>query len=480
MKIHPSIQIRAGDLKPVVAGLGKLIPRKASLPALRCVKVEMVKRDTLRLTATDLNLTLAIEVPATVGKGGEALPTPFLIPLERLRDLVRRTGADEALDLGPAAKAPALDEFPEAVTFRASPIPLPDSAASGLVHAFACASRDTTRHILQGAFLDTSGKGAKAHRIVGTDGRHLFSSNSLRLPKVKGPVILPDHPLWQWKPLAESRPWTLRLGAEKDGIVPFRIDGPHWSVTGKTVEGNYPNYRQVIPPPDQFKTRITMSDPAREAIHRLIPRLPGRKLANRPVGLHLEKGRLGLLARESNDEPWILHPIDAVESTGPDLCSFVNRDYLQKATDFGLGEIALIDAMSPVQFSREGDLMIVMPVRAIDPERIERPKLTPAVKPSPRAGGKPVPSKPRKAAPARTKPKTKPSTADPANPADPIDEVENRIAKANEALASVGKQLESATGSLRTARRQRGEDREELRGFRSLFSSIKKITGGSN
>ncbi|MDF1862593.1 MAG: DNA polymerase III subunit beta [Verrucomicrobiales bacterium] len=480
MKTHQSIQIRAGDLKPVVAGLGKLIPRKASLPALQCVKVEMVKRDTLRLTATDLNLTLAIEVPATVGKGVEPSPAPFLIPLERLRDLVRRTGANEALDLGPAVKAPAPDEFPEATTFRASPIPLPDSAASGLVHAFACASRDTTRHILQGAFLDTSGKGAKAHRIVGTDGRHLFSSNSLYLPKVKGPVILPDHKLWQWKPLAESRPWTLRLGAEKDGIVPFRIDGPHWSVTGKTVEGNYPNYRQVIPPSDQFKTRVTMSDPALEAINRLIPRLPGKKLANSPVGLHLEKGRLGLLARESNDEPWILHPIDTVATTGPDLCSFVNRDYLQKAVDFGLGEIHLIDAMSPVQFSREGDLMIVMPIRAIDPERIERPKLTPAVMPSIPKQKNAAPEKAEKSTPSRRKPKAKPERSERTDPADPIDEVASRIAEANEAIASAGKQLQEATGSLKTARRQRREDREELRGFRSLFSSIKKITTGSN
>ena len=57
---------------------------------------------------------------------------------------------------------------------------------------------------------------------------------------------------------------------------------------------------------------------------------------------------------------------------------------------------------------------------------------------------------------------------------------EERIADANEALASAGKQLKSATGSLKTARSQRSDDRKELRGFRSLFSSIKKIATGSN
>ena len=460
MKQTP-LEIRAGDLKPVVAGLGKLLSRKPTLPALQCVKVERLNRDTLRLSATDLSLTLAVEVAATIPE----TMNPFLVPMERLRDLVRQSRADERLPLAPVSSAPSLDQFPDIPTFRAAAIPLPDSAAAGLVQAFQCASQDATRQVLRGAFLDTSGKGSKAHRIVGTDGRHLFSSNSLHLPQVKTPVILPDHKLWHWKPLATSRPWTLRLGAETEGTQPFRIEGPNWSVTGTTLEGNYPNYRQVVPKPEEFKTQVTLSDEALEAMVRLIPRLPGKKLANRPVGLHFEKGRLGLLARETNDEPWILHPLDAVTLKGPDLCTFVNRDYLQKAAAFGLGEIALIDAMSPLRFRREGDLMIVMPIRAIDPERIERPPLEPAVKPSPR---KPPTKKPAKAA------KQKPTETD------PIDEAESRLSKAHEAITTAGQQLQEATGSLKSARRQRGQEREELTGLRSLFSSLKKLTTGTN
>lgn len=478
MKPTP-IEIRAGDLKPVVAGLGKLISRKAALPALQCVKADTPKPDILRLTATDLSLTLAVEIPVKTAQRS----APFLVPIERLRDLVRHAQAGEVLRLAPVASAPALDQFPAKPAWNGLAIALPDSAAAGLVRAFQCASGDTTRHVLQGAFLDTSGKGSKAHRIVGTDGRHLFSSNSLHLPKVKTPVILPDHPLWQWKPIAESRPWSLCLGTpEKDGPVPFRIQGPAWSITGHTIDGNYPNYRQVMPKPEEFQTQVTLSDTALEAIVRLIPRLPGKRLSNRPVGLHLEKGRLGLLARETNDEPWVLHPIDTVKGKGPDLCTFVNRDYLRKAAEFGLGEIALIDAMSPLRFSREGDLMIVMPIRAINPERIERPKLEPAVKSitsSPRNRSHPKPATPAKPAPpARKKVAPKPARKLPDR--DPIDEVESRIAEANEALVSAGKQLHEATGSLKTARRQRGEDREELQGLRSLFSSIRKFATGSN
>jgi hypothetical protein len=69
---------------------------------------------------------------------------------------------------------------------------------------------------------------------------------------------------------------------------------------------------------------------------RLLPRLPGKQLANRPVGLHCEKGRFGLLARAENDEPWILHPVDRCEMKGPDVTVYLDRDYLAKAADFGL------------------------------------------------------------------------------------------------------------------------------------------------
>ena len=44
---------------------------------------------------------------------------------------------------------------------------------------------------------------------------------------------------------------------------------------------------------------------------------------------------------------------------------------LLKAAAFGLHRISMSDEMSPVQFSRGGDLMIVMPVRVM-PVRVEQ------------------------------------------------------------------------------------------------------------
>jgi hypothetical protein len=471
-KTHP-VSVRAADIKAALPGLGKLIPRTPSLAVLGCVKVEAAGPQSVRLTATDIDFALGVEVPATVDKG----LTPFLLPLPRLRELVTGLRSDEVVPLGPAIKAPPFGEFPEIPTVRTPGLTLPEPVVTSLVRAFACASNDPTRAVLRSACLDTSGKGDKAHRIVGTNGRHLFSSNSMHLP-LKHSVILPDHPLWHWKPLADSRPWTLRLGKDQHGAEVFRVEGrldDHaqvWSVTGRLLDGPYPNYRQVIPGPDQFTTTVTLSEVALEAITRLVPRLPGKQLANRPLGLHCEKGRLGLLARGDNDEPWILHPIDRCEMKGPDLTVFLNRDYFEKAAAFGLHRISMSDEMSAVQFSRAGDLMVVMPVRAIDPSRIERPPLVPAVEqfaPSTKPSPRPTPVVlPKPQAPLPPKPDQ------PAKPTDPLVAARQQVAEADEALLSARKTLKGVRRSLHAARIQRSEAKRELGGFRGLLRKLQR------
>ncbi|MBL9151619.1 MAG: hypothetical protein JNK37_04020 [Verrucomicrobiales bacterium] len=473
---HPPATVRAADLKAALPGLGRLVPRSPSLAVLGCVKVEVeaAAPQSVRLTTTDIDFSLSVTVPGTVEKGF----TPFLLPLPRLRELVHGLRSDEVVPLGPAIKAPPVGEFPEIPLVRTPGLTLPEPVVTSLLRAFACASNDPTRAVLRSAFLDTSGVGDKAHRVVGTNGRHLFSSNSMHLP-LKQSVILPDHPLWKWKPLVESRPWTLRLGKDQHQAEVFRVEGQGpelaWSVTGRLLENPYPNYLQVIPGPDQFTTTVTLSDAALEAITRLVPRLPGKQLANRPVGLHCEKGRIGLLARGENDEPWILHPIDRCEMKGPDATAFLNRDYLEKAAAFGLHRISMSDEMSAVQFSRGGDLMVVMPVRAIDPSRIERPGLVPAVEqfaPSTKPSPRPTSLPPKPTGPDQPTKVPKPTL--PAKPADPLVQARQQVAEADEALLTARKTLKGVRRSLHAARTQRSEAKRELGGFRGLLRKLQR------
>ena len=430
------IEIRSGDLKSALVGLGKVVPAKSSVAELGLVKIEVQSKQVVRMTATDSEITLRLDVPAQA----DTNCAPFLVPLSQLREQVRNRPASETLSLRPSAKAPPVSSFPEGQTLRGSPIPLSDDAVTSLLRAFTCGSSDKTRYVLQAAYLDVSAKGKKAHRIVATDGRHLFSSNSMHLPNLKSSIILPDHKLWKWKALAESRPWTLRVGKSGTGKdkQPFRIDGPFWSVSGTLIDGKYPNYQQVIPAEREFTTRIMITDDNRTALEQILPKLPGAKLNHRPVGIQVRDKQLYLLAREDADQPWQPHPLGRSKSNGPDASVQFNRDYLRKMIDFDLQEIAIIDEMSPVRFQREGDLMIVMPLRPTGSKQVAA-----VPKASPPATTKATKTKRKTAAHHRVPTTKKRSARRKSVPSevDPIVAAEAQIAEARQALTGAHKEV---------------------------------------
>ena len=463
------IDMRCGDLKSALVGLGKVAPAKSSVDELGLVKVEVKSKQVVQMTATDSDITLRLAIPAQADTKCE----PFLVPLSRLREGIRNRAAGETITLRPGAKSPPVSSFPEGQPWRGSVVPLSDDAVTSLLRAFTCGSGDKTRYVLQGAYLDVRAKGNNAHRIVATDGKHLFSSNSMQLPNLKSSIILPDHKLWKWKALAESRPWTLRVGKAKSGNdpQPFRVDGPFWSVSGTQIDGNYPNYQQVIPADREFTTRITVTDGNRDALARILPKLPGDKLNHRPVGIHVRDKQLYLLAREDPDQPWQPHPLGRSNSNGPDAKVLVNRDYLRKMIDFDLQEIAIIDELSPVRFRREGDVMIVMPLRPTGSDQVAAlPKTDPPAKAQP-------PKTKRKTAAHHSVPAAKKTQARrkaPPSEVDPIVAAEAQIAEARQALAGARKGLISANTALKSARRQQRETDKEVRGIRSLLGRLRK------
>jgi DNA polymerase III sliding clamp (beta) subunit (PCNA family) len=80
-------------------------------------------------------------------------------------------------------------EFPDVPRINGEAIAVPDAMRAAIHQALECASDDETRLILNGAYVDVS---TGSHYVVGTDGRHLFSSNSFSLP-LKKSVLIPNH-----------------------------------------------------------------------------------------------------------------------------------------------------------------------------------------------------------------------------------------------------------------------------------------------
>ena len=360
------ITLPIAELKPALAGLGKVINPRSTLPVLHHVKIERTSDGWIALTGTDLDrfVTMRLEHPA------EGPPMAVLVPYDQLTQMTKNCGKNESIHIEPGfikfalanslgeqkVKHITADEFPATPRIKADAIPLPPELRHSIHEAMECASTDITRYVLNGTFIDT--RNPKANYIVGTDGKHLYSSNSFALP-LKQSVIIPSHKFLGWKEFNSDGEWQL-----KTDNTHIQLSSRRWRFISKQIEGNYPNWRNSLPNPDTAKTHITL-DPAKlETLTKLIQRIPCHDVeSHRTIGLEWKNGQLMLLGKDTANEPWLRVPVPDIKGTGPEVTIFLDRRYLLKALGYGLNTISLIAFVSPLRFHNKGKQMIVMPLR---------------------------------------------------------------------------------------------------------------------
>ena len=107
-----------------------------------------------------------------------------------------------------------------------------------------------------------------------------------------------------------------------------------------------------------------------EPLAKAIRQIPGGKTNNRPIGLRIDSGSFGVIAREGDEANYEELRIPMAEIKGKPITVFLNRDYLVKALSFGMNRIELIDGMSPVRCASKTEFMIIMPVRQTGEVRV--------------------------------------------------------------------------------------------------------------
>ena len=361
------ITLPVAELKSALAGIGKVINPKATLPILHHVKVERTSDGWIALTGTDLDhfVTLRLEHPA------EGPPLAVLVPYDQLQQITKNCGKGESIHIEPSlikfALADSLgeqkvkhipaDEFPMTPRIKADTIALPGDLRQSIHEAMECASVDSTRSVLNGTFIDTSNP--KANYIVGTDGKHLYSANSFILP-LKNSIIIPNHKFLGWKEFNSDGEWQMKVD---DKAV--QLSSRRWRFISKQIDGTYPNWRNTIPNPTDAKTHITL-DPAKlEMLIKLIQRMPCHDPEKyQTIGLEVKQGQFLLLGKDHTDDPWTRVPIQDAKVEGPEVTIFLSRRFIIKALDYGLHIISLMDPITPLRFHKKGKQMIVMPLRS--------------------------------------------------------------------------------------------------------------------
>jgi DNA polymerase-3 subunit beta len=239
-----------------------VVGSKAAMPILSNVLIE-AEKDCISLTTTNLDLGIRCKIKAEVKESGSVT-----LPVKRLATIVRELpNVDVAFDSTANHQVKiasggsnfrimgiGAEEFPK----------LPDSTddktytleqgeiATMLSNVSYAQSTDETRFILNGVYFNFKDEKLT---LVATDGRRLaLVSKELAVPATSaGAIILPA------KTVAE----LLRLLGKGDKLkiafnerrAAFQIDtGKDTSglidsiyLFSKVVEGNYPNYQQVIP-----------------------------------------------------------------------------------------------------------------------------------------------------------------------------------------------------------------------------------------
>src|SRR5574341_1089243 len=220
------------------------------------------------------------------------------------------------------------------------------------------------RYVLNGLFVHmTQTKGGLNIRMVGTDGHRLSMIDRVVDAKHKEEsIIIPKKAMMELRRLLEedAPKAELRLGFSKNHAL-FKRDG--LVMVSKLIDGNYPNYLQVVPAKSTKKITVS-KDIFTHAVKRVS--ILSKEKTN-AVKLQLEKDRLIL----STNNPEVGEATEelGVDYKGETISIGFNSRYLMDvltAMDRQTIALELSDALSPCLITEEGDehyKCVVMPMR---------------------------------------------------------------------------------------------------------------------
>ncbi len=243
-----------------LATVQNVVSTRTTLPILSNVLLQASENE-IRLTTTDLDVGVRGSVEAQVERtGGTTLPARRLFSIVRelpaseiyvdvdSKNMASiRSGASFFKILGlPEEEFPPLARFENPKVFTIGQKALKD----GLKKTSYAISTDETRYVLNGILF--SFKDNKL-TLVATDGRRLALVDlELEFPKSQEiDLVVPTKAVTELQRLVrEEGEAKVSVG---DNQIAFELN--HTLIVSKLIEGNYPNYRQVIP--TEAKERIT-------------------------------------------------------------------------------------------------------------------------------------------------------------------------------------------------------------------------------
>lgn len=326
----------------------------------------------LELTATDLDVIVSCGVEAKVAKSGATtLPVKKLFGIAReLNGLEIDLEVDDknicSLRCGPSfykIHGLGADEFPPLPTFKDDKkVAMPQQTLKGMMRKTSFAiSTDEARYVLNGIFLSL-----KDHKVtmVATDGRRLalVDEEVDVSEKSQGEFIVPAKAVNELnRLLQENGDVELRYSENQAAFTLKDEKGFSVLIVTKLIEGNYPNYRQVIP--SEAKERVAL--PREEFLHAL--RRAEIMTSEKANSVKLAFGKNNLAITANAPEVGEAKESLAINYKGKEMAIAFNPKYLidpLNALSDDEVYVELIDELSPgVLKINSPFLYVVMPMR---------------------------------------------------------------------------------------------------------------------
>lgn len=343
-----------------------VVSTRTTLPILSNVLLE-AREGEIKLTTTDLDVGVSGRVEADVKREGATT-----LPARRLATIVREVptnevdvevNADNAATIrsGPSYfkilglaedEFPSLPDFEEANEYKIGQATLKES----LRKTSYAISTDETRYVLNGIFCSFKDNHVT---LVATDGRRLaMVDHEIEFPESQEiDVIIPTKAVNELQRLLGDEGDVRILIA--DNQIAFEMNRN--ILVSKLIEGNYPNFRQVIP--SETKERITLErETFLSSAHR-VSLLTSEK--SNSLKLVFSEDNIDIMAN-SPDIGEAKESL-AVSYKGPEFSIAFNPEFLQaplKALDSDEVYLDLIDEMSPgVIKNNSSFLYVLMPMR---------------------------------------------------------------------------------------------------------------------
>jgi DNA polymerase-3 subunit beta len=357
--------IKQSVLREELGFVQGIVEKKNTIPVLSNILIESIGENTLRITGTDLDVTIRCEAEAEIVTAGA-----MCIQARKIFDIVRllpdtdiRFRKEEndwvkvdCLKSNYRLAGVSRDQFPEVPASKSAPMKIPASIMQYFVsHTAFAITQEQSRFTLSGAkFMIGDG----AVKMVTTDGHRLAyvekSGLGDAMPAGTLDCLIPKKALTELVKISKDGESAISFGEDENHIY-FETDG-RLLITRK-LTGTFPNYEMVIPK-NNDKTATFDCEEMKTALARVSLMADDR---NRAVRITFKPSEIVINAQTAEEGEAV--EVITADYQGEEVQIGFNSRYLQEflAVASGEGESA---ATKDTEQETEGDKVMVKDGRA--------------------------------------------------------------------------------------------------------------------